>query len=451
MTSSDPPLTSAARRMRPAIVLLLALGVAGCSGPKMMPTPVAVQAQTDDGRDPGAWWTGEPTATFEVLYATDRRPAEGERSGTDRYIAQRGITLRFGRALVRFGSENDDPSDVRRAIASNDRPRKRIVELEEFGEFWRSFPITDERSLEGRDELDITHPLRAPERAFVDAINARLGSTRDVLVYVPGFNTTFAGPIHLSADIGYYMQNAVVPVAFSWPSKSHPIGYSKQVTTASTSTRNLRELLRLIAEETNVDRIHVLSYSAGAPLVTDALLQLRLMHNDLPPERIAEVLKLGHVIYAGADEDLDRFRNAYLDEISDVCEHITLYSSPHDFGLILSEVLVRGSKRLGRFVENLSEPERQLARDTEETSIVDVGYAQRRAGGGDTWSHGYWFGNRWVSSDLLAQIRFGLAPSERGLIRDPDSEHAAWTFPRDYPERIAEVFAELVADEPVRR
>jgi esterase/lipase superfamily enzyme len=413
----------------------------------MMPTPVAVQAQTDDGRDPGAWWSGRSAARFEVLYATDRMPATGRQTMANRYTSVRGITLRFGRATVRFGPEGADPDDVRRRIAGNDRPRKQIVALDEFGEFSRSFPITDERAMAMRDDPDVAAALRAPTDAFVDAINARLGSSRDVLVYVPGFNTDFAGPIQLAADFGYYMKNEVVPVAFSWPARATALGYPKQVTTASTSTRNLRELLRLIAEETNVNRIHVLSFSAGAPIVTDALLQLRLMHDDLPPDRIAETLKLGHVIYASADEDLDRFRSAYLDGISDVCEYITLYSSPHDFGLILSEVLVRGSKRLGRFVENLSAAERQLARDTNRTSIVDVGYAQRRAGGGDTWSHGYWFGNRWVSCDLLAQIRFGLSPGERGLVRDPNSGNAAWTFPRDYPRRIAAIFAERIAAE----
>ena len=48
--------------------------------------------------------------------------------------------------------------------------------------------------------------------------------------------------------------------------------------------------------------------------------------------------------------------------------------------------------------------------------------------------HGYFRKSPWASSDILAAVRYGLGPAERGLVREPGSP--IWTFPPDYVKRL---------------
>ena len=459
-------------RLACALAAALALGLApaGCAA-RSSPTPLPYRAGapldlsspptqrangvTDRVADRVAGRVADQTDTrpaeVSVLYATNRRP-----KGNNGYSAKRGITTRLGIAEVRFGNPNQTAGDVARQLAKNKRPKVTVTALREFGEHWRSIPLSDPRFLElpgapggERREIDDHHPLAQPETLFIQELNRRVAGGRRILLYVPGFNTSFEAPLHLGAELGLYLRGESVPVVFSWPARSSPLGYSKQLTTADASVRALRNFIELLIEQTDAEAIDVLSYSAGAPMVSDALMQLRLKHNDLRGTDLHERLRIGSIIYAGADEDIDRFRAMYLDGFADVAERITLYSSRRDAGLVLSEFLVRGSKRLGRLSENLTPSERVLLSSLgNNTDIIDVSQAQGRAGGGDIFSHAYWYGNPWVSTDLIASIRSDRTPGQRGLQRRPAPNNAdepqdpVWRFPRDYPQRVRAMFSQ---------
>lgn len=423
----------------------------GACAQKAMPTPLPyrvgnpldarhVLIDPDRGIDAAA--LAERDASIDVLYATDRAPRgeDGDRTG---YYSKRGVTLRFGVATVRFGSSGDSIANVADRLARNKRPPVRVVDLHEFGESWRTIPISDPRYADLADE-ETAARLREPEEAFVRALHDRLGDGKRVLLYVPGFNTTFKDPVRYVGEFAFYLHGDVVPVAFSWPARDLPIGYSKQLTTARVSTRALRELILLLSAEPSVTRIDILSFSSGAPMVTDALHEIRLMHSGLSGQELRDRVKIGSVIYAGADEDVDRFRNMYLDGFADLPERITLYSSRRDLGLVLSQLLVRGSPRLGRLSRDL--PGGRAGAFTPgagNTHVIDVGYAQGRAGNGGLFLHGYWFGNAWVSSDVIAQVRGGLDPSQRGLVELDGRQAGVWGFPSDYPDRVNAAFASI--------
>jgi esterase/lipase superfamily enzyme len=431
----------------------LVVGVLIGCGTRTMPTPLVFRAGAssdarvvlaDVGRDLDL---SAIEATGDVLYATDRRPkTRGDE--VRGYGSARGITMRFGLATVRLGRSGSTVDDVTQSIAENERLRLSIERMNEFGEYWRTIPSSDDRYPGRGVEPLAEDPIRDAERRFIEEIDSRLSGARRVLIYVPGFNTSFETPVYYAAEFAFYLHGNAVPIAFSWPARSTPLGYPKQVTNATVSVRALRELVLLIANESNAERIDILSYSAGAPIVSDALHQLRLIHADLNRDELSKKLRIGVVIFAGADEDLDRFRNLYLDGFEDVAERVTLYSSRRDIGLTLSQLFVRGSPRLGKVAGELTPNEQVLVSDFgSNTDIIDVGYAQRRAGGGDIFSHGYWFGNPWVSSDVIAQLRFQRPPPphERGLQAVSDSgdvESPVWRFPDDYPQRIDRVFKE---------
>ena len=429
---SDTPRTPSRLICRAALLVLglaaVVLTATGCAH-RIMPTPISLRGS--HAPLPNA------RPVIEVFYATDRKPTRSN-SPHRAYSNDRSLSLRLGIAQLRLGRFASTPDSLAAQLRRNERPTLALRDLNEIGELGSTLPITDPRGFNRVITGEPDAESARAERAFIERINQQLGPGGRVLVYVPGFNTSFEDAVLLVGELGLFLEEGVVPIAFSWPARANFFGYTKQLTNAEVSTRSLRELLTFLADHTEAERIDVMSYSAGATMVTNALHQLRLMHQDLEGPALRERLKIGTVIYAGADEDTDRFRTLYLDDFGAVAENITLYSSSLDVGLLISRFVARGSPRLGRAVSGLTEFERELLKSDARTSFVDVTYAQQRAGGGGFWSHAYWFGNPWVSNDVITQLRPGGTPSpaERGLELLEDA--GVWRFPKDYRDRATQ-------------
>jgi esterase/lipase superfamily enzyme len=408
----------------------------GCQS-KMMPTPVGFR---DGVVDPFARLAeDERTIDIEILYATDRNPTASSKPSSA-YGDRRGLSLRLGVATVRLGRPNTGWDQLAKESIDNGRPVMQLTAIDEIGKLWTTIPFSDERFIEVYESDSPSDPIREPAREFAALIDEQLArsSSQDIVLYVPGFNTPFEAPIHMMAQFAHFMGRDGVFVAYSWPARSTFLGYSKQMTTSVISQRNLRQFLIYLAEETNAERIHLISYSAGAPIVTDALLHLRLMHADSTVEEIRSSVRLGHVVYAGSDQDLDYFRNLYLDQFDDIAETITVYTSRDDTGLVLSRLFTTGTARLGRAMGDLTENDLEALRQGTTTSFVDVTDATRAAGGGDLWAHGYWYLNPWVNMDVISLLAHDLAPVDRALVREEGE--AIWSFPKDYPQRIRQVW-----------
>src|SRR4030095_14001378 len=58
--------------------------------------------------------------------------------------------------------------------------------------------------------------------------------------------------------------------------------------------------------------------------------------------------------------------------------------------------------------------------------------------------HGYWVANDRVSSDVLLSMIYPFDPAWRGLEHAPG--RALWTFPDDYPERVARAVYDAAPD-----
>jgi esterase/lipase superfamily enzyme len=83
----------------------------------------------------------------------------------------------------------------------------------------------------------------------------------------------------------------------------------------------------------------------------------------------------------------------------------TVYVSPKDTAIGLSEAFNRSKRRLGRLdVEDIKPAHRQRLADVDKVDIVE---ARVKA---DAFGHSYYHANPAVSSDLLLLIRYGAEP-----------------------------------------
>ena len=279
--------------------------------------------------------------------------------------------------------------------------------------------------------------VRHQDNPWVQAINAQMNKTgsRNMTVFVHGYNTEFIDNTLLAGEIYHYMGRRGAMVSFEWPSESRLLGYIQDKGNANYSTRHFRAMISNIAKECNVESITIIAHSAGAPIVVNALRELRLLEFDLPAQQVRDKYRIGRVVLAAPDMDLLAFTNAIHDRFYELTNGVAVYASPKDRALGFSEKIY-GSSRLGRAVGKLELWEAELFQSVPQVELIDASVAEKQFG--SALGHSYFHRDPWVSSDI-GSFMLGRSPQERGLVRSTEiqeAERVFWQFPSDYPEQL---------------
>ena len=369
-----------------------------------------------------------------ILFATDRLPA-GPLDEEKYYVNDRGELLRVGVADVKFGDDTHLWDQAREFSMVKYRTEKypvKIKDIEEWGFIGASKPWWVNLDL----EFDSSPPPDATER-FTNAIDAQLvrSKKKDVYIFVHGYKVVYENPVLVSAELWHFLGYEGAFIAYAWPSTPSKFAYIKDSDTSNGFARNFRILIETVANDTDVENIHVIAYSNGTRLVTRALEQLALKHYDENRESILKQTKLRNVILVGSDLDRGVF-NAYVaDRILDTTHHFTVYMSKYDKALGVSQFLTR-RERLGQMFgadqSGLTESgKRAIQEIADQFSLVNVSDAEGADSGN---GHGYFRSSPWASSDVLMTLYWGLLPNERGLVKEPDIP--VFSFPPDYVQRM---------------
>ena len=196
--------------------------------------------------------------------------------------------------------------------------------------------VADERPLDG-DEF---------RAELASHLSGRVGVNRDVLVYVHGFNTSFAEARQRAAQIVADSRFGGVAVLFTWPTKHEIFGYVSDKDSAMASRDALQVLLQEVSAAPGVGKVHILAHSMGGWLAMEALRQAAIAGNrDLSG-------RLGEVMLASPDIDMDVFAaQMALVRPADV----TVFASANDRALSLSSAIAQSRQRVGAI--DLSKPE----------------------------------------------------------------------------------------------
>ena len=215
------------------------------------------------------------------------------------------------------------------------------------------------------DDFAIVARRPLDEQSFRDEIashlSGRIGSNRDVLVFVHGFNTGFDEARFRLAQIVTDGGFNGVPVLFTWPSKGSLFGYASDREAATASRDALERMLQDLASIPDIGKIHVLAHSMGAWLAMEALRENAIAgHPDLDGH-------LGDIILAAPDIDLTVFRTqmARLGSYA----HVSVFAASNDRALTLSGILAE-RPRLGSI--DPSTPEGRAAIEGLGVHVIDV-------------------------------------------------------------------------------
>jgi esterase/lipase superfamily enzyme len=277
-------------------------------------------------------------------------------------------------------------------------------------------------------------------KEFAEIVNQRLAASgvKDVYVYLHGFRVVFDIPVLVGAELWHFLGYRGAFVAYTWPSTPSVFAYLSDLEAAVIMARKFRLFLTYLAEETQVEKIHIVGFSAGSRLVVRALSQLALLNGDATEEEIRQHVRIGNVIIVGGDISHEEFGSALADGLLRIPERTTIYVSSADRALIWAKRIFRRS-RLGQlWTEELPQRTADFLRENPSLEIIDVTEAAESTTGN---GHAYFRKSPWVSSDLLTLLAYDMGAAERGLKKEENL--LVWTFPPDFIERLRKAIVEM--------
>ena len=293
---------------RPAIIVAvcaLMLAVAGCANSRPVTGALEVSAEPA----PGA-------STHQLLIATTR--ARDETPATF-FSGERQGALDFARIAISVPPVHE-PGQI---------------------EWPRDPPGDPERHFVTRDAAYLDD-----EDRFTQSIRDALAgsASRDVLIFVHGFNTLFAEGVYRFAQIVHDTGFDGVPVLFTWASRGKVIDYVYDRDSA-TAARDALERTIHLAAKAGAGNVHIMAHSMGNWVTMEALRQARIAGDGDFGGR------LGEVILASPDIDVDVF-TSQMRRLGSPARPYYMLVSTDDRALKASSVIAGNRPRVGSYAND---------------------------------------------------------------------------------------------------
>jgi esterase/lipase superfamily enzyme len=246
--------------------------------------------------------------------------------------------------------------------------------------------------------------------SFFRALGSRIGASpkRNALVFIHGYNITFAEAARRTAQLAYDLAFDGAPLFYSWPSQGNVPGYVIDANNTDWTATHLKDVLAGLAERSGADNIYVIAHSMGTRALVAAV-------EDLGRERPSVRAKIREVILAAPDIDAEIFVRDIAPRIAAEGAGITVYASANDKAMVASRNL-HGYPRAGDSSRGLA-----VARGVD---MIDASGA-----GTDFVGHAYYGDSASIISDMFEIIRHGKRPAARQWLQ-PVGEASAryWLF-----------------------
>ena len=183
------------------------------------------------------------------------------------------------------------------------------------------------------DSVDIVPALSIGQPSAGD------GRSRDVLLYVHGYNQTFKTATLDAARLSDGLSFTGETVLFSWPSRSKLLEYIRDRESALWSRDALEATLDNLLSNPNVGRVHIVAHSMGSMLTVEGLRQVYARKGDSVADR------MGAIVFASPDLDIDGF-SASVGRMRSLAPKMTIVTSTDDRAIAIATT-VSGGARVG--------------------------------------------------------------------------------------------------------
>ncbi|MCI0365208.1 MAG: alpha/beta hydrolase [Phycisphaerales bacterium] len=208
-------------------------------------------------------------------------------------------------------------------------------------------------------------------------------------------------------------------------------GYTRDRESGEFANPHLKLFLRDLASCPEVKKIHLIAHSRGTDILATAVRELHLECRGAKQDTRA-ALKLGQIVLAAPDIDLDVFIERFgADRVGFVAERLTIYCSPNDKAIGLSNWLFGSDRRIGQLAfGDLGSSYAVAVKKHPLMNVVEVRAKTDRKG------HGYFLSSPAALSDLILVLRDDRPPGAangRPLYDDPEG---FWQVKDGYPSQV---------------
>lgn len=175
--------------------------------------------------------------------------------------------------------------------------------------------------------------------ALSQALRRQKPGQRDVMLYVHGYNNSFADGVFRTAQLMHDFKLPGIGVHYSWPSAAHPLGYTYDRDSVLYARDGLEQLLQQVSAA-GPDRIVLVGHSLGSMLVMETLRQIEIRNPNWAKRH------LGGVVLVSPDLDVDVFKRQTT-RFAQLPEPFVIFVSHKDRALQLSSRINGDKKRLG--------------------------------------------------------------------------------------------------------
>jgi esterase/lipase superfamily enzyme len=319
---------------------------------------------------------------IKVFYATDREPSSGH---PGEFLKARGDgTVHYGSAIVSIPSAHT---------------RGQIEEPQ-----WWRFEFTRNPA----KDVVMYSPRELTPEGFLPAIrNHMSGTSKEVLVFIHGYNNSFSEVIQRTAQIASDLKFDGVPLTYDWASLGALHGYEGDEQSAAASKDNLASFLKDIVAKTGATSINIVAHSMGNQALLSALEELALEHRMIP---------IHNLIFAAPDVDDVKFKQQVERVMATrKVNRFTLYASSKDVANWLAghldeaPVAGEGGAKLIKFAG---------------LDSIDATAISR----GDLLDHGYYADTDSALADLAQMINFDWDPAKRTYLHPNGVPIAYWSL-----------------------
>lgn len=428
-TTRKEKISSTVMNRRTMLFGTTAATLAGCSGAGNLAGPPTVFGPS--GGYPAAGINvRNQTAQAPIFFVTDRAVTpEG------RFDADRSPTMSYGEQIINLGDPGTTWDDLLDQASGSNVDFPLSVQSLRIDGTLPATPLPFRLDSAGRPE-DLPEPsaaYRAAQRRVKADLTQRLADagTGDILMFVPGVNTSFdAGAIEL-ADVWHQTGRTSVPILYSWPSgRNGVIGYFTDRESGQFTIFHLKEFLKLLATTPGVERIHLLAHSRGSDVSTTALREL-IIAERAAGRNPRKTLKVENLILAAPDLNFGVVGQRIVAErLGPAFGQITAYTNPSDNALALAQSLMSGA-RFGRLDPNdIPSNVQEIFRHVQNVNFIRVEDAGSRFG------HSYYRQNPDVLSDIIMIIRSCAKPGSPQRPLSPINGNF-WLLPEGYLSDVA--------------
>lgn len=287
---------------RRAMLLGVASGLAACSQTRFLVDSPTVNTSA------GSFFTqdilsSERTPQARVFFVTDRK-----RIPNGDFGFERSQKVTYGEAVMNIGDPGSSWADV--VAQSKGGKLKLPLELDETiiaGQLPATpvpFTLRNGRPVD-IPKLAKTYALAEGELQAAISRQLKRFKTGDVLLHIPGVDTSFADGAASLTDLWHHSGRNMVPIVYSWPSgRSGVFGYFTDRESGQFTIFHLKEFLRQLSQTPGVKRIHIVAHSRGTDIVTTALREM-IIAERAGGKNPRKTLKIENLVLAAADLSFD--------------------------------------------------------------------------------------------------------------------------------------------------